>query len=130
MTDTRVMYEPTEKQIAQWEKKKFSDLPTDEEFKADWARKHGGKLAGWGLAKRKFMLGQLQCCMEYSIGLWQGRVDKARGLAYQHEAPSDDNINAYNHGYHNGYCSYESNRGGWDAGTKQRFDEKYLNDLG
>jgi hypothetical protein len=121
----RKMYEPTEKLLNKYPRSIADgiDLPSDEEFKARWTRAHHGKSAGWGIAKRDYILNQMTKMREYQIGIWQGRVDKARGLAYS----EDRNENAYNLGYHRGYTEYESNRRGWDENTRREFDQKYLN---
>ncbi len=119
----RKMYQPTKNQERRWAK--FSDIamPTDDLFKARWAKSHHGKVNGWGIGKRNFVLSNMTKTREYQMGLWQGRVDAARGLEYSEER----NENTYNLGYHRGYTRYESNRRGWDAATRQRFDEKYIN---
>ena len=121
---TRKMYEPTKNQERKWAK--FSDvsegMPTDEEFKTRWAKCHHGKTAGWGMGKRDWILSNMTQTREYQMGIWQGRVDRARGLDYSEER----NENTYNLGYHRGYTEYESNRRGWDRATRQRFDEKYV----
>jgi len=119
----RKMYEPTQGNLKKWARFEQVEMPTDEEFKRQWAKSHGGKTRGWGLAKRDWILSNMKQSREYQMGLWQGRVDKARGLDYSEER----NENTYNLGYHRGYTEYESNRRGWDRDTRTRFDEKYLN---
>ena len=126
----RKMYEPTkslERKIARWDAQRAASggncMPTDEEFKARWAKRHGGKTRGWGMAKRDYILSGMTTTREYQIGIWQGRVDKARGLEYSEER----NENVYNLGYYRGYTQYESDRRGWDRATRERFDEKYIN---
>lgn len=122
----RMMYQPTEKQLAQWAN--YSDqveMPSDDWFRAEWARTHKGKTAGWGLAKRDWVTGGATRTRPYQMGLWQGRVDAARGLEYSEER----NQNSYNLGYYRGYTEYQSNRRGWDAGTRARFDAQYTADL-
>ena len=121
----RKMYQPTKNQERKWAKFETPEMPTDDEFKAGWARAHGGKTNGWGIGKRDFVLRNMTSTREYQMGIWQGRVDKARGLDYSEER----NENTYNLGYYRGYTEYESNRRGWDAGTIARFDEQYLSDL-
>lgn len=121
----RKLYEPTERQIENWAKLTPVQMPTDEELKARWMKAHHGKVAGWGMGKRQWIISNLSNSQEYQMGLWQGRVDAARGLDYSEER----NENTYNLGYFRGYTEYESNRRGWDAATRQRFDEKYLADL-
>lgn len=116
----RVMYEPTNK-IASRNSVHDMTIPSDDYFK-DLAKK---RRKPWGIVKRDYIVGAMAGKREYQIGLWQGRVDKARGLDYSEER----NENAYNLGYYRGYTEYESNRGGWDAETRRRFDEKYLSDL-
>lgn len=117
----RKLYEPTAKQEEKWAGLQLSELPTDEEFKTLWAKRHHGKVAGWGMGKRQWIISNLSSSRDYQMGLWQGRVDAARGLGYSEER----NENTYNLGYYRGYTEYESNRNGWDAATRQRFDEKY-----
>ncbi len=127
---TRKMYEPTRgnlKKWARWDAQReanggVSRMPTDEEFKAQWAKSHHGKTQGWGIGKRNYILGGMTTSREYQTGLWQGRVDKARNLEYSEER----NENTYNLGYHRGYTEYESNRRGWDRATRARFDAKYI----
>jgi len=121
--EIRKMYQPTAGQEKRWAK--FSDtvMPTDEQFKARWAKSHHGKVKGWGIGKRDYVLSSMTKTHEYQMGIWQGRVDAARGLSYS----EDRNENTYNLGYHRGYTEYQSNRRGWDAATRQRFDETYVN---
>lgn len=122
----RKMYEPTAGQERNWarEAEKNIQMPTDEEFKARWANSHRGKERGWGMGKRDWVLSNMKRSREYQMGIWQGRVDAARGLPYSEER----NENTYNLGYHTGYTDYESNRCGWDRATRERFDAKYLSD--
>lgn len=121
----RKVYEPTKNQERKWSEfeSRQAEMPTDEEFRARWAKCHRGKEAGWGIGKRDWILTNMTKSREYQMGLWQGRVDAARGLDYSEER----NENTYNLGYHRGYTEYESNRQGWDSATRQRFDEKYVN---
>jgi len=120
----RIQYQPTRNQERKWAKEaeKVDPMPSDDEFKAAWAKSHGGKVRGWGLAKRDWILHNMTKCRDYQMGLWQGRVDCARGLDYAEER----NDNAYNLGYYRGYSEYESNRRGWDQATRDRFDAKYV----
>ena len=128
----RKMYQLTESQ-----KKRFANKPTqeeidirvaqirageyDEELKADWKRRHHGKVTGWGLGKAQLIIDLLQGTIEYQRGLWQGRVDCARGLPYSEERLES----SYNLGYYRGYDEYKSNRRGWDKATRARFDAQY-----
>lgn len=121
----RKMYEPTEKQSEKWASYTPTEMPSDEQFKTQWAKSHHGKTTGWGMAKKQWIISSHTSSPDYQRGLWQGRVDAARGLDYSEERSEA----AYNQGYHQGYTGYESNRNGWDAATRQRFDEKYLSDL-
>lgn len=114
----RKIYEPTALQERKWSNLEPIAMPTDEEFKATAKRTR----RPWGLVKRDFVLANLKHTREYQMGLWQGRVDAARGLDYSEER----NENTYNLGYYRGYTGYKSNRRGWDRQTRQRFDEKYL----
>ena len=116
----RKTYQLTKNQL---KKCKQVEMPTDEEFKAIWAKAHHGKVNGWGMQKRNFVLSQMTMTEEYQQGIWQGRVDQARGLEYSEER----NESAYNLGYYRGYTGYTSDRRGWDAATRARFDEKYVN---
>jgi hypothetical protein len=119
----RKMYEPTENQERKWASLNLAPLPSDDEFKTRWAKAHHGKTAGWGMMKRDWIVSNLKNSREYQMGIWQGRVDRARGLEYSEER----NDNTYNLGYYRGYTDYESNRRGWDRQTRKRFDEKYVN---
>lgn len=129
----RKMYVMTEKQIARFANKPTQDEVdiqvaelrsgvADEDFKANWKRRHHGKVTGWGLGKCQTILDILSGTIEYQRGIWQGRVDKARGFGYAEERLEK----SYNMGYHIGYCEYESNRRGWDAATRARFDAEYV----
>ena len=118
----RKMYEPTEKQIAKWNSLTPSAMPSDEDFKASWKHAHGGKETGWGMGKRNWIVSNMKNSAEYQLGIWQGRVDKARGLAYQEK----EAVKTFNLGYYRGYTEYESNRKGWDDATRADFDAKYL----
>ena len=122
----RTMYEPTAGQEKRWAREagRAVEMPSDEEFKTRWAKCHHGKVNGWGMGKRDYVLSNMTRTREYQVGLWQGRVDAARGLEYAEER----NENTYNLGYYRGYTEYESNRRGWDQATRERFDAQYLND--
>lgn len=122
----RKMYEPTANQEKNWDREaeRVGEMPTDEWFKNRWAKDHHGKVTGWGMGKRNWILSNMKRTREYQMGIWQGRVDAARGLEYSEERSE----NTYNLGYHRGYTEYESNRRGWDRATRERFDEKYVNE--
>lgn len=124
MTVTRKMYQPTNNQERKWARHEALEMPSDEEFKAIWAKAHHGKVRGWGMQKRNWILNNMKRSREYQMGLWQGRVDAARGMDYAEER----NENTYNLGYYQGYTGYESNRRGWDRATRERFDAQYVND--
>ncbi len=111
----RKLYQPTERQQAL---PNSYSIPSDEEIKAKAKRQH----RPWGLVKRDFALSALRHTHDYTIGIWQGRVDAARGCEYSDERFSND----YNLGYHEGYTGYKSDRPGWDAATRERFDREYL----
>ncbi len=118
---TRKIFEPTDKQKAKWvfaEK----EMPSDEEFKALWAKKHGGKTNGWGMAKRDWAKTNLAASRDYQIGMWQGRVDAATKIPYNEERKTA----SYNYGYHIGYTEYMEFRKGIDKKTKEEFDNKYV----
>ena len=118
----RKMYQPTKNQERKWSEFQAPTMPTDEEFKARWARSHHGKENGWGIGKRDWILSSMTKSREYQMGIWQGRVDAARGLDYAEER----NENTYNLGYYRGYNDYASDRRGWDAATRARFDAQYV----
>jgi len=120
---SRIKYEPTAGNEKKWARYKTVEMPTDEQFKTRWAKAHHGKVSGWGMMKRDWVLSNMVKTREYQIGLWQGRVDTARELGYSEER----NENTYNLGYNRGYNGYESNRRGWDSATRERFDAKYVN---
>lgn len=123
--DGRMMFQPTDKQEAKWNNKPPA-MPSDDEFKAQWKKSHRGKVAGWGLGKRQWVVSSWGMTRNYQVGMWQGRVDKANKLDY-HEERKDK---AYNIGYNLGYTEYESNRRGWDNNTSDNFDSKYVNQSG
>ena len=116
----RKMYEPTKGNLKKWARYQPVEMPSDEEFKAKATKQR----KPWGILKRNFVLGQMTQTREYQMGIWQGRVDAARELDYSEER----NENTYNLGYYRGYTGYRSDRRGWDAATRARFDEKYLSD--
>lgn len=126
MTD-RMMYQPTEKQLSQWGQPGTWELkiPSDDELKAQWKKTHHGKETGWGMGKKNYILGVMTGSYEYQLGIWQGRVDAARGLEYAEER----NENTYNLGYYRGYTNYQSDFRGWDAATRQRFTDTYITNL-
>jgi hypothetical protein len=120
----RKMFELTERQL-----KKCStvEMPSDDELKQRWAKAHHGKIAGWGLEKRNFILHSMTKTAEYQRGLWQGRTDKARGLDYQHETLTDDNVSAYNLGYYRGYTDWTiGGYNGFDRPTLDWFIKTYV----
>lgn len=122
----RKLYTLTEKQIekcARGNNGSLDNMPSDDEFKARWKKAHHGKVTGWGMGKADWIKSQMTMNPDYVRGLWQGMVDKANGLEYSEERSE----NAYNLGYYRGYTEYESNRQGWDANTRQRFNEQYVN---
>lgn len=119
----RKLYQLTEKQIAKCHEPNPADMPTDDWFKQRWMKDHHGKVAGWGMGKRNHILSQMTYTREYQQGLWQGRVDSARGLPYSEER----NENTYNLGYHRGYNDFQSDFGGWDKLTREKFTAEYIN---
>ena len=122
----RIKYQPTAKQEAAWDALKPVDLPSDDYFRERWAREHHGKMTGWGMGKRDWIVSNMSNTREYQTSLWQGRVDAAQGLEYTKPDLTDGpNINAGNLGYYRGYSNYASDRRGWDAGTRSRFDAQY-----
>lgn len=123
MTDEneRIMFVPTEKQEERWvftEK----EMPSDDEFKTTWAKKHGGKTKGWGIAKRDWAKTNLATSRDYQVGMWQGRVDAANKTEYHEERKTA----SYNYGYHIGYTEYDGFRRGIDKKTAEGFDNKYM----
>ena len=120
---TRKMYQPTESQERNWAKFTTPEMPTDEWFKDRWAKDHHGKINGWGMGKRDWVLSKMTKSREYQMGIWRGRVDAANNLPYAEER----NENTYNLGYYRGYTQYQSDRRGWDQATRERFDAQYIN---
>jgi hypothetical protein len=116
----RKMYQPTESQEKRWAQFPAVDIPSDEEFKVRWAKAHHGKVTGWGMGKRDAVLSQMKNSREYQMGIWQGRVDRVRGLDYSEER----NENTYNLGYHRGYTGFDS----LDVETRRRVEEEYGNE--
>jgi hypothetical protein len=115
-------YQPTEKQEQKWAALKPWTMPTDDEFKTIWMRKHHGKQTGWGLEKRQWIIQNLSSTREYQMGLWQGRVDFVRGLTYQDKHVDDENANSYNLGYYRGYTNCESDMHGMDTESRNRLN--------
>ena len=121
----RKIYEPTAKQLEKWTiaDSKTVDMPTDEEFKFQWAKEHHGKVKGWGMAKKSWILSRMSNTSGYQRGIWQGRVDCATGFGYA-EKKTDS---AYNLGYYRGYTEYEKQATrGWDAAQAVEFKSKYV----
>ncbi len=111
----RRIYQPTQKQTSL---PTTISLPSDAEIKAQAARCR----TPWGLVKRNLALKALRGTHDYNIGLWQARVDAARGTGYSEERFSRE----YNLGYHQGYTGYQSDRNGWDPTIREQFDSAYL----
>ena len=120
----RKIYQLTEKQEAKIAKFDNAEIPSDEQFQEWWKKSHHGKLAGWGMGKRDWILREMKFNREYQMGLWQGALDKATGIEYVKDG---DENSCYNLGYYRGYTGYESNRRGWDTETRANFDATYLN---
>lgn len=108
-------YQPSPKQAERWSGQSIPDpIPSDEQFQAEAKRRR----RPWGILKRDWVLRNLRHTKEYQRGLWQGQLDKARGVPYT----KDREDAAYNFGYYAGYRDYESNRRGWDPQTRAWFD--------
>lgn len=125
----RKIYQMTEKQTARFAGKPTQDEVdaqvavirsgiNDEAYKTSWKRRHGGKVAGWGLEKAQTIITLLQGTIEYQRGIWQGRVDAAIGCPYSEERSQK----SYNLGYYRGYLNYESDRRGWQQWQRDEFD--------
>lgn len=112
----RRMYKMTAKQEAL---PAVASIPSDDEIKAMAKRSR----KPWGIIKRDLALRALRNSHDYVLGIWQGRVDAARQADYNEERFNSD----YNLGYHDGYLNYHSDRKGWDAATRERFDAEYVN---
>lgn len=121
-SNERVMFNPTAKQESKWSAFVAPEMPSDDEFKRMWKKKHGGKDKGWGLEKLKWVNSNLGSTKEYQMGLWQGRVDAANGLDYSEERGDK----TQNYGYYRGFTNYKSDIRGWDANTLQIFKDKYI----
>lgn len=122
---TRKMYEPTKNQERKWAQFNSIEMPTDEQFKARWAKSHHGKIKGWGIGKRNFISSIMTRSRQYQLGIWQGRVDKARGLDYS-ERRGDNNT--YNLGYYR-VATFVTKMTGM-AGTRQRASDLTKNTSG
>ncbi len=112
----RKLYQLTETQAAG---RTTVTLPSDAEIKAMAAKSR----KPWGLIKRDLALKAVRGTRDYVAGLWQGRVDAARGTGYSDERFSEH----YNLGYHDGYLNYQSDRRGWHPTIREQFDTLYLN---
>ena len=125
----RKQFEPTEKQLEKWTALTIPTMPADEEFKDQWKKRHGGVERGWGISKRDWVADHandaLTCTKEYFLGLWQGRVDAARGLE-KLETPQY-HTDPYQFGYYWGYDGFESFWKGSDPAARSAFSEKYIN---
>ena len=119
--DGRTMFAPTEKQEKKWTFSKRK-MPTDDEFKQTWAKKHGGKTKGWGIGKRDWAKTNLASDRDYQVGMWQGRVDAANKMDYH----SERKTKPYNYGYYVGHDEYSSFRRGYDKKSSAEFDNKYV----
>ncbi|HSW63400.1 MAG TPA: hypothetical protein VLH56_08830 [Dissulfurispiraceae bacterium] len=120
-------YEPTAKQLEKWSAKP-PEMPSDDEFKTRWMKAHNGKVTGWGMGKRDWVAlhanDHLTQTVDYNLGLWQGRVDAARGETAQ---PTPNyHTNPYDHGYYSGYNSFASFWQGFDKNARQQFTQKYV----
>lgn len=115
----RKIYQPTEKQLKNWAifDERAGEMPSDDEFKARAKKEH----KPWGILKRDYIVRQMSKTSKYQLGLWQGRVDKLRGLDYSEERSE----NTYNLGYYRGYVNFDSDWGGLDAETRRRLLEEY-----
>lgn len=78
------------------------------------------------MGKRDWILSNLKNSRQYQMGMWQGRVDKARGLSYAEKLVDAEDVSSHNMGYHVGYSEYESNRRGWAQTVRDAFDAAYL----
>lgn len=122
-------YEPTAKQLEKWNALKPAVMPSDDEFKAQWKKAHHGKETGWGMGKRNWVISHandsLTQTVEYNLGVWQGRVDAARGEEAQ---PTPEyHINPFQHGYYTGYTEFASFWNGFDRNARETFTQKYVN---
>lgn len=123
----RKIYQPTEKQNVKFSQSlDVSNMPSDEQFKAQWAKRHHGKTAGWGLEKRQWILSNMTTSREYQLGLWQARADFAQDLDYQNAPLTDENTNAYNLGYYRGWNDGNPFQG-LDKNTVARLMSEYGN---
>ena len=111
-------YQMSNKQLARIEKAKsypVPQMPTDDEFKAQWKKRHHGKLSGWGIAKRDWVLRNMKNAEDYTYGIWQGRLDALRGIEYTEERFD----NTYNMAYYRGYTNVKSDLRGMDAESRE-----------
>ena len=111
-------YELTKGQIKKIARCYTEEIHDDAHFKARAKKER----RPWGILKRDWILTNMKFTDGYQLGLGQGRVDQANGLSYAEKGESKE----FNMGYHNGFTSYNSDRRGWDAATRERFDTKYI----
>jgi hypothetical protein len=97
---SRVMYQLTEKEL-----KKLQGKAEAAQKRREWADANKKKLGKrYGIECRNAGADALKGDPEYQRGIWQARIDKARGLEY-----SEDRLeSAYNLGYYRGWSNYES----------------------
>ena len=120
-------FQPTEKQLEKWEKLSPAAKPTDDEFKAAWARKHHNVERGWGMGKRQWVIEHaddaLTCCADYFLGLWEGRIDAMNGTAPS--STEQYHTDPFQHGYYTGYHTFQSFWKGFDQAARAQFQAQY-----
>jgi hypothetical protein len=119
----RKLYQPTAKQIAKWTAFLAPEIPSDDDFKAAWAKRHPNDITGWNVGKRNWIIRTLSSSFDYQMGLWQARVDFIRGLGYQGKAEDT----AYSLGYSRGWNNGEPFKG-IDSSTVNRLNAEYGHD--
>lgn len=119
MTKTYELTKNQERKIASFE----SEMPTDEQFKAMWAKKHHGKETGWGMGKRDWVLNNMKYTRSYQMAIWTARVDCINDLPYAEKTTDDP---CYNMGYYTGYADFDSFKNEYGSANYNLFVEKYL----
>ena len=61
----RKLYTLTEKQLRKAAESPACEMPSDDEFKAQWKKSHHGKLTGWGMGKATWIKRQMKNDPEY-----------------------------------------------------------------
>ena len=113
----RIIYTATPEQLKSWASYVHPVIPSDDVLKQQ------GKRIGrpWSLIKKDLCKELTIGSPEFQKGMWQGRVDRARGLGYVEHGKG-----AYQKGHYFGYNGYQKDRSAWTPAEIKGFEGKYL----